>query len=98
MTIPVSSPIVVTVTPQAAPAVTLNQITVGGINAPSIAYTHIQSTSSNTWVITHNLNFFPNVTVVDSSGAICEGEIAYTSNDALTITFSGQFSGAAYLS
>jgi hypothetical protein len=98
MTIPVSSPIVVTVTPQAAPAVTLNQITVGGINAPSIAYTHTQSTSSNTWVIIHNLNFFPNVTVVDSSGAICEGEIAYTSNDALTITFSGQFSGAAYLS
>ena len=98
MTIPVNSPIVVTVTPQASPTVNLSQITVGGINAPAIAYTHTQSISSNTWSITHNLNFFPNVTVVDSSGAICEGEIAYTSNDALTITFSGQFSGVAYLS
>ena len=76
----------------------VNQVVVGGALAQTLAYTHTQGISSNTWVINHGLNFFPNVTVADSSGAICEGEIAYTSNDSLTITFSGQFSGVAYLS
>lgn len=76
----------------------INQVVVGGALAQTLAYTHTQSISSNTWVINHGLNFFPNVTVADSSGAICEGEIAYTNNDSLTITFTGAFSGKAYLS
>ena len=98
MTIPVSSPIVVTVTPPASPTVNLSQITVGAINQPAIAYHHTQNTPSNTWVINHNLSFFPNVTVADSAGSLCEGEITYTNNDSVTITFSSAFSGNAYLS
>jgi len=98
MTIPVSSPIVVTVTPPASPAVTLNQITVGPINAPTVAYHHTQGTSSASWVITHNLGWNPNVTVQDSGGSIVEGEITYTSLNSLTVTFTGAFSGNAYLS
>lgn len=73
-----------------------------GVQGPAgdkaIAYRHIQAEVSDTWVITHNLNFYPNVTVLDSAGSICEGEIIYTSQNALTVTFSGAFSGEAYLS
>jgi hypothetical protein len=96
--IPVNSPIVVTVTPPANPAINLNQITVGGVNSPAVAYHHTQGTSSATWVIAHNLGFKPNVTVQDSGGSIVEGEIAYTSVNSLTVTFTGAFSGNAYLS
>jgi hypothetical protein len=98
MTIPVSSPIVVTVTPQASPAVNLNTITVGPINQPNVAYTHTQGTSSATWVINHYLGWNPNVTVQDSAGTTVEGNISYTNNNSLSITFSGAFSGKAYLS
>ena len=96
--IPVAGQVVVQVTPPASPAVTLNQITVGGINQPSVAYHHTQGTSSAVWTITHNLGWYPNVTVQDSGGSIVEGEISYTSSNALTVTFSGAFSGDAYLS
>lgn len=76
----------------------INPVIVGIPASQALAYTHTQSVSSNTWVINHNLDFFPNVTAVDSSGAICEGEIVYTDNKSLTITFTGAFSGKAYLS
>lgn len=64
----------------------------------AIAYTHLQSVSSSTWNIEHNLNFYPNVTTMDSTGAICEGEIVYTNQNSLTVTFLAAFSGVAYLS
>lgn len=63
-----------------------------------VAYHHRQNTTSNTWIINHNLGFYPNVTVVDSGGTIVEGEIAYTTRNSLTTTFSAAFSGHAYLS
>jgi hypothetical protein len=65
---------------------------------PELAYAHTQGTSSATWTINHNLDFYPNVTVVDSAGTIVEGEIAYTSRNQIVLTFSAAFSGKAYLS
>lgn len=65
---------------------------------PEIAYSHTQGTASATWTITHNLDFYPNVTVLDSAGTIVEGEIAYTSRNQVVLTFSAAFSGKAYLS
>ena len=67
-----------------------------------ITYTHNQTSTSNTWVVTHNLNRFPSVTVVDSAGSIVVGTVLYNSNKQLTITFcsSGSalaFQGKAYL-
>lgn len=76
----------------------VNQVTVGGPLAQILAYHHTQNTPSNNWIINHNLGFFPNVTVADSAGSLCEGEITYTNNDSLTIHFSSSFSGSAYLS
>lgn len=67
-----------------------------------ITYTHNQTSTSSTWVITHNLHRFPSVTVVDSGGTIVMGTVVYNSNRKLTITFfSGgsalAFQGKAYL-
>lgn len=68
------------------------------ITALPQAYTHTQGTPANPWEITHNLGFFPNVTVVDSGGSVVEGDITYLSPNSLQIAFSGAFSGLAYLS
>ena len=67
-----------------------------------ITYTHNQSSTSDTWVINHNLNRFPSVTVIDSANTIVQGTVVYNSNKQLTITFfSGgsalAFQGKAYL-
>jgi len=67
-----------------------------------ITYTHNQTSTSDTWVVTHNLHRFPSVTVVDSAGSIVVGTVVYNSNKQLTITFfSGgsalAFQGKAYL-
>jgi len=67
-------------------------------DAIDISYTYTQSIPSDTWVVTHNLNFKPNVTVQDSAGTIVEGEITYTDSNNLTLTFNSAFSGHAYLS
>jgi hypothetical protein len=96
--IPVNGQIVVQVTPSAGPVVSVNEITVGGINQPTVAYHHTQSVASATWVINHYLGWYPNLTVQDSSGSIVEGELAYTNTNTLTVTFTGAFSGNAYLS
>jgi len=65
---------------------------------PDLAYAHTQGTASATWTINHNLDFYPNVTILDSAGTIVEGEIAYTSRNQVVLTFSAAFSGKAYLS
>jgi len=64
----------------------------------TVAYHHIQGSSSNTWTIPHNLNFFPNITTMDSAGAVCEGEIQHVNRNTARVTFSSPFSGDAYLS
>ena len=65
---------------------------------PDLAYAHTQGTASATWTIVHNLDFYPNVTVVDSAGTIVEGEITYTNRNQVVLTFAASFSGKAYLS
>ena len=77
----------------------LSSDTSGNRSWVSTSFEWAQGTSSDTWVIVHNLGFNPNVTVVDSSGTLYEGEIAYNTNrNSLTVTFSSAFSGKAYLS
>jgi hypothetical protein len=60
-------------------------------------YRHIQGSSSAVWSINHNLDKYPSVTVKDSAGSTVIGEVQYIDEDNLTITFSGAFSGEAYL-
>ena len=54
-------------------------------------YVHIQSVSSPTWTVTHNLGFFPAVSVV-------EGDVSYISVNQVSIAFSSSFGGKAYFS
>lgn len=65
-----------------------------------ISYRHIQGAASDTWTITHNLDFYPNITVFDSGGSQVEGDIRQSLTDAktLTIEFSTEISGYANLS
>lgn len=60
-------------------------------------YTFTQSSAAATWTINHNLQKYPSITVVDSSGNVVVGFETYTNNNQITITFSAPFSGSAYL-
>ena len=59
-------------------------------------FVYVQATSSNIWEITHNLNKYPAVTVVDSGGSVVIGEIVYIDKNNIRITFASAFSGKAY--
>ena len=60
-------------------------------------FTFKQRTATNNWAIQHNLEKFPSVTVVDSAGSVVVGEVVYIDDNNLTITFSSEFAGVAYL-
>lgn len=64
---------------------------------PDRNYVHTQSTPASVWTITHNLGKRPSVTVVDSAESVVVGEVSYPDVNTVTITFSGAFSGAAFL-
>lgn len=68
------------------------------IDYTKVAYSHTQIAASNTWTIEHGLQFKPNLTAFDSAGEMVEGHIVHTDNTTLTITFSAEISGTAYLS
>ncbi|HZY07704.1 MAG TPA: hypothetical protein VFE69_08165 [Ilumatobacteraceae bacterium] len=70
----------------------------GGGTVGTLSYVHTQPTVSATWMVEHHLGWFPNVTVIDSAGSTVEGDVAHIDNATLTISFSGAFSGTAYLS
>lgn len=48
--------------------------------------------------LTHNLNFYPNITIKDSSGDVVETGIEYDTLNKITLTMAQPFSGTAYLS
>ena len=58
-------------------------------------YTHQQLVASSVWIITHNLNKYPAVTVIDSANSIVVGEVEYDSKNQCTLKFNGGFSGTA---
>ena len=61
-------------------------------------YVHEQAIASDIWVIEHNLNKHPSITVVDTVGkAQFPDEVIYDSENQITVTFIGAFAGKAYL-
>ena len=70
---------------------------INGTGTADVKYVYDQSSASNSWVITHNLNKYCSVTVVDSNNDVVIGEIHYNSANQLTLTFTAAFSGKAYL-
>ena len=59
----------------------------------------VQGSGTNRYVtLTHNLGFYPNVTVKTSAGDVLETGIDYNSINQITLTMAQPFSGTAYLS
>lgn len=64
----------------------------------AMTYVHTQSSASNSWTITHNLGYFPNVDIVDSAGTAVIGDYQHVDVNTITATFTSPFAGKAYLS
>jgi hypothetical protein len=62
-----------------------------------VKYVHTQASISNSWTINHNLNFFPNVTVLDNANRILETYIQYNNLNSVTIIMNSPASGKAFL-
>ncbi|MDB0027183.1 hypothetical protein N9D80_01345 [Flavobacteriales bacterium] len=80
-------------------AIITGNLTVNGTITPTQDkhYTHTQSVSASQWVITHNLNKYPAVQVIDSANNFCIGEVTHNSVNQLTLDFNASFTGNAYL-
>jgi hypothetical protein len=84
--------------PDITKVITQPDIVINEIAFPAVAFAHSQQIASDTWIINHNLNFHPNITVVDSGGTIVEGEIQYVDQNNVVLRFQSAFAGIAYLS
>lgn len=51
----------------------------------------------NVWTVTHNLDKYPSVSVVDSANTVVFGQVDYINTNQLTITFLFAFTGKAYM-
>ena len=56
-----------------------------------------QAVSSNLWVIQHNLNKKPSITVVDEYDRVIECQKEYLDENTIVLTFNAAFKGCAYL-
>lgn len=68
---------------------------VGLVGDKNFVYT--QAVPAVTWTITHNLEKYPSVSVVNSSNQLGYGQVNYISLNQLTLTFSAAFAGKAFL-
>jgi len=69
----------------------------GPPGASGSTYIHTQGPPSAVWVITHNLGWWPAVSVVDTGGSLVEPDVHYDSINQVTLTFGSPTSGKAYL-
>lgn len=60
-------------------------------------YLHQQTVALDTWIIVHNLNKYPSVSVIDSAGNEVIGEVFYDDKNQVTLKFKGSFKGVATL-
>jgi hypothetical protein len=72
-------------------------IIVHGLQLNDVAHVHYQTLSSDTWNISHDLDFTPSITVVDLAGNVIEGDYKYNGNT-IVATFSQGIAGTAFLS
>lgn len=78
-------------------------ITITKLNAASLvdvyerAYIHTQAAPALQWTVSHNLNKYPSVSIVDSSNEEVIGEVEYVDTNNLIVKFTAPFSGEAYI-
>ena len=56
-----------------------------------------QGVPSTTWDITHNLNKFPSISVVDTANTTVIGDYEYINKNRVILNFSSAFAGKAFL-
>jgi len=61
------------------------------------SYVHVQGVAASVWVINHNLNRKPSITIVDSADSVVGGDPDYIDENTIIITFNASFAGKAYL-
>lgn len=67
-------------------------------NTPELLYyTHNQLSPNSRWVVSHFLNKYPSVVVVDSAGTTVYGEIVYVDKNIINLEFSHPFAGKAFI-
>lgn len=60
-------------------------------------YIHDQIFSSKSWIIEHNMEKYPSVSIVDTAGNLVVGNVEYETNNRIIVSFMSEFSGKAYL-
>jgi hypothetical protein len=68
-----------------------------GATAQQSTYVHTQGTPSSVWRITHNLDRYPSIVVVDEYKDVVSALQKYVDKNIVEITFSEPIIGAAYL-
>lgn len=63
----------------------------------SKTFVYEQGVASDTWVIEHNLNKLPSITLVDSAGTVFQAAVLYNDLNKCTILLNGLTTGKAYL-
>lgn len=66
------------------------------VSIPDKHYVHNQLIASATWTVNHNLNKFPAVTVVDSSGNVLIVDVEYVDANTVTVRFTSSTGGKVY--
>lgn len=70
-----------------------------GSTGGSVSYVHTQAVAASSWVINHNLGFYPSYTVEEAgTGHVIMGAEIHHSNDQLEIQFNTPRAGTARLS
>ena len=73
-------------------------VTSGGTTTiSSLTYVHDQDVAASTWEITHNLNKYPTVILVDNTGTTFRAPVTYDSLSKCTVTLNVPAAGKAYL-
>lgn len=62
------------------------------------SYLHNQIAASDVWDITHGLDRYPNVVIMDSAGNEVYGDVQHVNATRVVLMFSAPFSGTAHLS
>lgn len=56
-----------------------------------------QTKATTEWLIVHNLNKYPSVTITDALGNVLSGDVQYIDSNQLKITLQTPYNGWAYL-
>lgn len=76
----------------------IDAVTTGNlVTITSTTYTHEQGVASDIWVINHDLNKHPSVTVVDTAGTVFTAQVEYNDENTCTVYINGATKGKAYL-